>query len=66
MSDEVADTLGQLLLAETLFNGQSLVLEIRNQLVVAVICPCKLPAPVRSSELASRAIEIASQFARVL
>jgi hypothetical protein len=65
MSDEVADTLRQLLLAETLFNGQSLVLEIRNQLTVAVMLPCKLPAPVGSSELASRAIEIAPHVARV-
>jgi hypothetical protein len=66
MSDELAYRLRELLLAKTLFNGQSLVRKIRNQLMIAVMLPCKLPAPVGSSELASRAIEIASQLARVL
>src|SRR6266404_2845357 len=65
MPHEVANALRQLLLAETLFRGQSLVLNIRDQLPVAVILPCKLFPPVLSCAKAGCAIEVASQFPRV-
>jgi hypothetical protein len=63
---ELADTFRQLLLAEPLFEGQSLVREIGEQLTIAVMLPRSLLLPVPGREIASRAIEIASQVARII
>jgi hypothetical protein len=53
-------------LAEPLFEGQSLVREIGEQLTIAVMLPRSLLLPVPGREIASRAIEIASQVARII
>ena len=66
MIHQIAHVLRELLVVETLFQRQRLVLEVGQQLTIIVVAMGQLPAPVGGRELACRAIQIASEIARVI
>src|SRR5262249_25890360 len=59
---EIPYVLRKLLVVETLFQRQRLILEVGEQLTIVLVAPGQFPAPVSGRELACRTIQIASEI----
>src|SRR5581483_1025980 len=66
MAHEIANAFRELLVIDPLLQRERLVLKVGKQLAVVLVLAREFTAPIGRSELASGAIEIASQIARVL